>query len=521
MVQTTTSDPAFRKADDLFSGNSIKPLLSTSVGQAPETDTSGRLILLACIATVFVWVLVAAHLNPAQPGDNLEQFIWAQGFEWGYWKHPPLTSWVLLGVASLFGHGPQWTYLLAAASVALTIYAIWKIARELVPADVALWVPIILSLHYGFSRKAQFYNHNTLLILFIALATLMLLWSIQKNQFRHWGAFGLACGLAILSKYQALVPIAGLFWIAWRGRVNQGKKGLWVGTGVLIASLVPHLMWLASNDLTPIGYAQQHFSAIDYGEKLTRIGSFFAAQGRFYFPVILFFILAYMVRSASAFIPAVKTPEQQDRFRTWMMGLVAIPVGGVILSCLIFGARIQDHWGLQATQFLCLPVAVIFMKALGAPKAKWLLVYLLVQGGALTAMVGHHYGLTGNRNLAHIERHLAARKIVHAAQSKWDSTTACPLKYVTGHPNLAALVAAYSDKTVKVYDAIDLKKTPWINGEDVSKSGYVDIRLSERQLLLDVNSDDSIAQISAYGNYSGLPSHWVILTLKKPQVECG
>ena len=42
-----------------------------------------------------LWVLMPALLNGGQPGDHFEQFTWAHSMEGGYYKHPPLPTWLL------------------------------------------------------------------------------------------------------------------------------------------------------------------------------------------------------------------------------------------------------------------------------------------------------------------------------------------------------------------------------------------------------------------------------------------
>ena len=41
--------------------------------------------LLLSVLTVWLWIGIAALLNDSQLNDSLEQFIWAQSLEWGYW----------------------------------------------------------------------------------------------------------------------------------------------------------------------------------------------------------------------------------------------------------------------------------------------------------------------------------------------------------------------------------------------------------------------------------------------------
>ena len=56
---------------------------------------SPRVLLTLSCVTTWIWIFFATLLNESQLNDSLEQFIWAQSFEWGYWKHPPLSTWLM------------------------------------------------------------------------------------------------------------------------------------------------------------------------------------------------------------------------------------------------------------------------------------------------------------------------------------------------------------------------------------------------------------------------------------------
>ena len=50
-----------------------------------------------------VWLGLLAFTSLSPPVDNIEQLIWVHSLEWGYYKHPPLPTWVIWLPASLFG----------------------------------------------------------------------------------------------------------------------------------------------------------------------------------------------------------------------------------------------------------------------------------------------------------------------------------------------------------------------------------------------------------------------------------
>src|SRR4051812_20467332 len=108
----------------------------------PATAAPGvrplTLALLAGTASVLLWVAAAALFNESQLNDSLEQFVWGQGLAWGYWKHPPLTSWLMWAALQVAGPLPQVTYMLAGVLTAATIWLTARLAQRLFGDDVAL-----------------------------------------------------------------------------------------------------------------------------------------------------------------------------------------------------------------------------------------------------------------------------------------------------------------------------------------------------------------------------------------------
>jgi len=69
-------------------------------------------VALLLLAFGLVWSGSYA-LTAFSPGtDNIEQLVWVRSLEWGYYKHPPLTTWLLGAAAAVFGPSVGLTYVL-------------------------------------------------------------------------------------------------------------------------------------------------------------------------------------------------------------------------------------------------------------------------------------------------------------------------------------------------------------------------------------------------------------------------
>ena len=60
-------------------------------------------VLIGLFLFSVVWLLQIDSSSLTAPKDNLEQLTWVHSLEWGYYKHPPLPTWLLSVPVHLFG----------------------------------------------------------------------------------------------------------------------------------------------------------------------------------------------------------------------------------------------------------------------------------------------------------------------------------------------------------------------------------------------------------------------------------
>lgn len=76
-----------------------------------------------------LWSILPAFLASSVPFDVSEGINWGSEWQWGYYKHPPLSSWILYSFYQIFGHiGP---YLLSQLCVILTIFLVYKLGKKI------------------------------------------------------------------------------------------------------------------------------------------------------------------------------------------------------------------------------------------------------------------------------------------------------------------------------------------------------------------------------------------------------
>ena len=223
-------------------------------------------VTAALVLFTGMWLALLALAERTPPIDNVEQWVWSFALTWGYYKHPPLPTWIAAGTQAVLGRTPLVIDLLGALCAATSFFMFWHLLRRLRGSAFAtLALLAVLCLTYS-TLRLHYFNHNTVLMP-LAAATVLLLWQATVRPWRwSWAAMGLFIGLGMLAKYQIVLVAAcvGLWWMrigGWRHREHR-IGALWCALTAAMVFL-PHLKWLLASDWAPLAYARQ--SSLDAG----------------------------------------------------------------------------------------------------------------------------------------------------------------------------------------------------------------------------------------------------------------
>lgn len=216
--------------------------------------------LVGVILVMFgiVWLAMLSYTSLSPPTDNIEQLTWIGSLEGGYYKHPPLPTWLFWLPAKLFGATALTSYVAGAACTLSAIALLWRLLsgmRSSRYATLALLAVLCIAYYNG---RLYYYNHNVVLMWFVT-ASAALCWKAHSTrQLRWWVGLGAALGLGALAKYQIVVTVACVlaFWLhqhGWRDPV--ARIGLLLAALISLLLFVPHLQWLRDHDFAPIHYA--------------------------------------------------------------------------------------------------------------------------------------------------------------------------------------------------------------------------------------------------------------------------
>lgn len=442
--------------------------------------------LLLAAAIIALWVLVPAWRNPGQWGDNFEQFVWAHSLEWGYYKHPPLPTWLMAGLIALAGPSRYWAYLLAGLCNLGTAFFTLRIAQRLIGARLAGVALLFWGLQQAFSARAQLYNHNTVLMLMVSATAWCVLQAAALRSKRWWIGAGLAAGGAMLSKYQALVPLGGLVVaLLLTGDLMRAevRRGLALACAVAVAVFMPHVLWMVHHDFTTLHYAAQEGRPLDWAGRGLSVASFLAQQVRLLLPALAFALLLAALpglrRHGAG--PHESLQEVWRWRRAWFIGLVAFPLVVTLLTCPALGLRLQNHWGFQCLQFIAIWAAWCLRGAARRPVATIIALALVLQGVSLAVIAGP-FAPAPHEAVRRDDNDYPAQRLASAVMRDWHEMTGCRLKVIVGPAFEGGMISVYGGDSAAVLEGGDFHKSPWITPDELARDGAVYVADDPEQL---------------------------------------
>ena len=492
-------------------------------------DLQPHTAVVISLLVIVLWAVWAAFFNTAQFGDNIEQFNWAQSLELGYHKHPPLPSWLLGAAIKLFGPSIYWAYVLATLCLLGTAMFTWLIGRELVGERIAAAAGLLWGLNMTFSQRVQLYNHNTVLVLCFAATVWCAMHAsrARRGALPWWLATGLAAGAASLSKYQALVPLAGLMLaLVGSGRLTRSVQwgGVLLAVGAMAAVCAPHVAWVAQHEFSTLRYASEALEAAGPRERIGFIVSFAANQARLWSPALLAMALCWgwqrlsPLPAVGAVDPAADSPADSTApgFSYWMIGLLWFGLVVLAVMALALGASLRNHWGVQALQFFAIWLAWRWSRHRPLDLTRLVCAALAVHLGSLAWYASEHRDPTTLLSKRRIDTMYPARRLAKAAVAHWMHTTSCPMRYVAGTVFDAGLVSLYSGGRLQVYETE--AATPWVRPDDLRRRGALYVLDAAEAVPAGVSNVVSFDVVPA--DHLGRPAKTIQLGVLLPQAPC-
>ncbi len=273
--------------------------------------------------------------------DEAYYWTWSREGAMSYLDHPPLVAWSIRLGTLLFGDtnfGVRFAGLLSMLAMQLLLADIvWRTVRDIRYVLIAALLPEAC-LTYGLGMAKI--TPDVALIPF----ELAMMWSMvrlwQSDDRRWWLAAGLFGGLALASKYTALLllPSVALFVLVPDWRMRQLRSPyLWLGAIIALLVFSPVLYWNATHDWASFRFQLDRPAQIS-GWSLKFFGDFIGQQ------FILIGLLMFPIIMWGTAMLAMRGFRRRDGVAILLSSAVILPLLFLVKHSL--SARVGDSWPL-------------------------------------------------------------------------------------------------------------------------------------------------------------------------------
>lgn len=453
---------------------------ATSIGATSTRVVVGLLIFAA------IWLGQLAHTSLSPPMDNIEQLTWARALEWGYYKHPPLPTWLIWLPSQVFGATAWTSYILGATFSLASMWIMWRLVATLrgkTHATVALLAALCITYYNG---RLYYFNHNIVLML-LAAASAALCWkAFSTRRLRWWAALGLVLGLGALTKYQVVITLVSILVFAchqraWREPAH--RLGLLLASLIALLVFTPHIFWLRAHDFAPVNYALESSLGARFDASARTLDSLHwlidQVLNRFLPALLFLMVLGFRgrrrVSGTTEGVVPVRSPGG-DASRAFLLVWGLTPLIFVTIVGILFGADLQMQWG---TSFL-LFAAPAAMEILGSDAwrksdlVEALRIFVVIQGLLLLlSFVTSPRGPTALRD--HLWHAFDSAELAKSVAAKARVALGGPVRVVSGDAAMAGALALQMPEHPLVLIDGRFERSPWVDPALVEACGMLEL----------------------------------------------
>ncbi|MEN5066683.1 glycosyltransferase family 39 protein [Achromobacter aegrifaciens] len=442
---------------------------------------------MAVFALAWLTLLDKAALAP--PTDNIEQLTWVRSLEWGYYKHPPLPTWLLWPAVQLLGWSAWTSYIVGALCTLGAFALLWRWLRGMRGsghARAALLAGLCITFYNG---RLHFYNHEIVLIP-LAVGCAVACWKAwTTRRIGWWIVLGVCLGLGALSKYQSAVTGAAVlvFWLSQRGwRDSMHRFGLQVAGLTALAVFAPHLWWLAYNGFEPLNYAMTSSLAagLPWVQRAAEVARWWGDQmlNRALPAWVFLGVLCWLARRRAAVAAVTADAPPRDAGRAILLSFGFTPLVFVSIMTLASGSHVQLHWGTPYLLFMA-PAMMELMRGGVWERVRprdAVAVFALVQALLMVRVGLTSPGGAGLARKASDWRYFDSRALALAVHEPAKAALGGPVRVISGPPAEAGALALRLPEQPLVLIDGQLRFSPWVPKDVAEACGALELELEPR-----------------------------------------
>jgi 4-amino-4-deoxy-L-arabinose transferase-like glycosyltransferase len=409
-------------------------------------------------------------------GDMVENYAWGIAWQFGYYKHPPLFSWIAAAWFEVFPREQIFYHLLASTNVGVAMAALWRISRRFLDGNQQIVLACTVFFLPCLTFLAANYNATSAMLPFWALSVLFYLRMLERRRIADALLTGAILGLAMLVKYHSAVIVLAL---AAHMLFDREARPLlktplpWLAALAGFAVLTPHVAWLFRMDFATLSYAA------DQGDllfaSLASAVKFLPVILLYSLPALGFFAIFRRPRDGMPMfaVGQFRVLRETPSGRAFATALV-LPVFFTIVLGVATEGELSSLWAIPF--FALIPMAIVLLLPQAAARRAPTLglagvaVYCVVL--LCIAPFVREATLDRARSYSAVPVSLIARE----AQEAWRERTGRRLSIVVGDaaPVVNAFAFYASDRPFAVQD-MSLWLTPWVTRGMIETQGALAI----------------------------------------------
>ena len=475
------------------------------------------LALLAIFVTIWTIYSAVSAAPAAIHNDMAEAYVWGREFQFGYAKHPPFWAWIAGLWFDVFPR-TDWAFaLLATLNAGLGLYGSWMLIGDFADGNRRLAAAILLLLTPFYTFLALKYNANSIFLSLWPWTMHFFVRSIDKRRLSDAILFGLFLGLAMLSKYFALILAATCFAAAI---VHPARRAYFTSASpyvsVLVAALLfaPHAWWLARSDAAPVNYFI-HKTGLD---PLSVVRSCVVLlAGAIAFQSIVIALIALTKRASPRdWLVTLRARWLEPRFRV-LVTLAVLPLALTLVAGFAF--RLRPNTNMTIAIFSLVPLLFLELAGSKGDERLYRIGLAVVMGMTLAVLLLSPAIAIAKIWFATDINYVEPRKeLAREATRIWHQTTASPLLYVAGSQRYENAVAFYSTEQPHVFSHLDFHLAPWVTAQDLHRGGLLVVcAKNDRRCLNSLSSivtpettQTELTVAHSFWGYRGRPTSFII-----------
>lgn len=287
------------------------------------------------LITILRLLLIA---NLGLGDDEVYHWVWSKHLALSYYDHPPLVTYIIWVLTSLFGDTAFLVHLGALLCVTAFSVIIYYWAKEMFSVEEAVWGTLLIIFAPIFFVGGIIIAPDAPLGVFWVL-TLWLVWRALKYQTpSYWYWAGFCAGLGALSKYNALLlPALILLYLIFsrEHRFWLNKKEPYLAFIIMMVIFLPVIIWNAQHQWASFYF--QFLGRHHGGFSVTRFLGFIGTQTAYIFPIA--FVLALI-----GFYKLAKLGFKENQWSSQYLFLTSFPLVALFSLNSFFSPSFKPHW---------------------------------------------------------------------------------------------------------------------------------------------------------------------------------